>query len=121
MKVVVIEDNADIANWVCQALSFIGGFDEVKPITTNFPKLIGNGQWDGVDAVLLDWNLPHFDTSTLLDYLAKERPHVRRVVFTAQSSDEIPPDNIDVLLQKPVSMDRIASALMGETHRGEDL
>lgn len=120
MKVVVVEDNADIAHWVSQALEFIGGL-EVRTITANFSKLIGNGQWDGIGAVLCDWHLPGFDTSKLFDYLAKEKPHVRRVVFTAGNLDDIPRDNIDQILQKPASMDQIAAALLGSNQRGENL
>lgn len=120
MKVVVVEDNPDIATWVSQALLFIADL-EVRTITANFSKLIGNGQWDNVGAVLCDWNLPGFETSHLFDYLAKEQPHVRRVVFTAMEASTIPRDNIDQILQKPASMDQIANALLGGNQRGDEL
>ena len=119
-RVVVVEDNPDIALWVSQALSFVADF-EVKTITANFSKLVGNGQWDGIHAVLCDWTLPGFDTSQLFDYLAREKPHVRRVVFTAMPTSEVPRDNVDQIVQKPASMDQIACALMGVNQRGEDL
>lgn len=119
-KVVIVEDNPEIAKWVSMALGFIGDL-EVKTITTNFSALIGNGQWDGVSAVLCDWTLPGFDTPRLFDYLAKEKPHVRRVVFTAANTEDIPKDNIDQIVQKPASMDQIANALLGPNQRGDDL
>lgn len=120
MKVVVVEDNPDIAMWVSQALSWIADLD-VRTITANFDKLIGNGQWDGIEAVLCDWNLPGFETAELFEYLAKERPHVRRVVFTAMNVSDVPRDNVDQIVQKPASMDKIANALMGKNQRGENL
>lgn len=120
MRVVIIEDDPGIAGWVAEALRFIAGM-EVKIITANFSKLIGNGQWDGIDAVLCDWQLQDFDTSKLFEYLAAERPHVRRVVYTAFPLDQIPRDNVDQVLSKPLSIDTIARALMGENQRGEDL
>lgn len=119
-KVVIVEDNPDIANWISLALGFIADL-EVRTITANFDKLIGNGQWDGVAAVLCDWTLPGFDTSKLFDYLAQEKPHVRRVVFTAANPEDLPRDNIDQILQKPVPMDDIAKALLGPNQRGDDL
>lgn len=119
-RVVVVEDNPDIALWVSQALKFIADFD-VRTVTANFSKLVGNGQWDGIRAVLADWNLPGFETSRLFEYLAKEKPHVRRVVFTAMPPEMIPRDNVDQILQKPASMDEIAKALLGSNQRGDDL
>lgn len=120
MNVVVIEDNADIALWVTQALSFVGDFN-VKCVTANFDALIGNGQWDNIDAVLSDWHLGTFETERLLEWLARNRPHVRRVVFTAFPIDQVRRDIVDCVVQKPASMDKLAQALMEDNFRGDEL
>lgn len=120
LKVVIVEDDQNVASWVSMALGFLADF-EVKTITTNFSKLIGNGQWDNVHAVLCDWHLADFDTAQLFEYLAAEKPHVRRVVFSALPPDDIPRDVIDQVVEKPASMDALAKALLGPNQRGSEL
>lgn len=121
LNIVVVEDDIRIADWLAQGLRLFEEL-EVRTITSHFEGLIGNGQWDLVHAVLCDWSIPYFDTAKFLEYLAEEKPHVRRVLFTAYPLDSVRTDLADVILQKPAGLEEICRALTsGAATRGEDL
>lgn len=120
MKIVLIEDDLDVANTVSQALRYVAKDLDIRVVTTDFMKLPRNGQWDDIDAILCDWSIPDFDTGEFLSFLAREKPHVRRVVYTAFPIETIPPDNIDQILQKPLAMGDIVRALHGLNQRGDE-
>lgn len=113
MKLVVIEDDEDIAHWLKPALGFISDDMEVATVTRNFDTLYHLEFWDGVDALLTDYMLPGFDITDFVKWLKKRRSHIRIVVFTAVEDEvleEIIP-HVDHILHKPATLSEIAKAV----------
>lgn len=111
-KVRVVEDTGDIAA-LLKVMLEQEGF-EVEVTSRNFEDLIARGPWQGIDAALIDLNLPEVQGLDILRYLRGEFPNIRRVVLTATApADRRVIDLADSYLEKPASLERIHEALEG--------
>lgn len=118
MKVRVVEDNADLVMYLTYALER----EDIEVVVTDrdFKRLIeadtAPGLWDGIDVALLDYSMPGITGAAIAAWLQVNRPHIRRVMWTAIAAALDDPDlpmMLDVLLGKPVNMDELIEAITG--------
>lgn len=81
MKVLVVEDNEDIAQLLGYILDSHGV--EVQFVTNHFETLFEGRTWEGVDVALVDLMLPVYAGTEVLRWLQKNFPSIRRVAMTA--------------------------------------
>lgn len=112
VRIVVVDDSVDIADMLAVALR-LEGLD-VESVSNGFGKLRNVSRWDGVDAAIVDLNMPgEVDGNALIDWMARHVPHVRRVVYTAWPREQADPvaGLADAFVQKPGSSKEILRAL----------
>jgi DNA-binding response OmpR family regulator len=66
--------------------------------------------WENVDVAIVDLFLPGTGGSELLDWLAEEAPHVRRIAMSG-SGRSVEQANADVRLLKPFKIEDLLAAL----------
>ena len=109
---VIVEDNTEIAELQSLALR---DFASVELITDNFQRCFLPATWRGVDVVVCDLMLPGLDGEDILRYLAREFPHIKRVICTAKPTSmlvELRPI-ADVILQKPFRVEAFVISVIG--------
>jgi DNA-binding NtrC family response regulator len=78
-------------------------------------ELLGNGQGDGVSAILIDHWAPGLDDCALIAELRDAHPHVPILILTAQSSVSLAVEAMRAgatdFLVKPIAPDRLLAAL----------
>lgn len=115
MKILIIDDNQDIAQLLCKFITKKGHECALSNDGRNGLSMIENGKFD---AVLLDLAMPGFTGQNVIDSLHKSGKikNQKVVVFTASSATQ---EEIDGLiekgahscLRKPVDPDRLVDYL----------
>jgi len=80
MRVVVVEDNPDVAELARRQLDLAGHAVVVLPGGT---AALAYDAWHRADVAVIDLRMPTIDGSHVLAYLAVHEPHVRCVVLSA--------------------------------------
>lgn len=107
MRVLVVEDDRDVAKLAVSILGHYGWDVEVE----NDPRIAVQRDLSDFDSVLVDVSMPHLTGQQVLAVYAERYPHVRRVLWTAAAETE--PGTADVVLFKPAEFSDIAAALEG--------
>lgn len=109
MRIVHVDDDQDIRLLVATTL-------EARHEVVGFPGVdaaIENADWPRTDVAIIDVMMPNRSGDELLDWLAGEHPHVRRIMCTALGA------NIDIdrfalahdVVEKPFTPDALEKAL----------
>jgi CheY-like chemotaxis protein len=106
--VTIVEDNEMIMRLVTQMLDEPGV--AVASRSANVEVLMDLTAWENVDVALVDLFLPGKSGHQLLDWLAEEAPHVRRVAMSG-SGASVEKANADVRLLKPFMIEELLAAL----------
>lgn len=109
LRVVVVDDMEDMRA-ILSIFADMEGF-EVVGIFANVAAAMQFSGWRDVDAALIDWMMPTQDGGTLVEWLARMHPHVKRVVAT--NRQELPRHPLsDVELFK-TDLDSVMRSLRG--------
>lgn len=111
MRVLVVDDQEDLAELLSQNLEMAGA--EVVKVTSDFDGLFDVEAWDGVDVAVVDVMLPYVDGRDLLEWMERHVPRVRRVAWTAMGVDLLGDVHAHAVLQKPSPLEDIISAVHG--------
>lgn len=112
MRVVVIEDNVDVALYIETFLAQEG--HEPILVSGTFEQVLHENFWWGVDAALVDLLLGHdINGGHILQWMSDHAPHVRRVVLSAVANHVNVKELAHVVLVKPAGAVAIRRALGG--------
>jgi DNA-binding response OmpR family regulator len=117
LVVQIVEDHTAIADVLAESFRYAGL--DARAVTDGFDRLAGPDAaeyWVGVDAAVVDlWLGPDFHGDRILEWLAVNRPDIRRIVLTASGFITGRTRGLaDVILDKPTSPARIVAAIRGE-------
>jgi CheY-like chemotaxis protein len=74
--------------------------------------------YDGtIQLLLMDMGMPNLDGGTLAEIIAKERPGIRIIAMTGNSSGTVPPELMPFLLLKPFLPDALLKRIRRELER----
>ena len=74
--------------------------------------------YDGtIQLLLMDMEMPNLDSGTLAEIIAKERPGIRIIAMTGNSSGTVPPKLMPFLLLKPFLPDALLKRIRRELER----
>jgi DNA-binding NtrC family response regulator len=110
LNVLIVEDNEMIMRMVTQMCEIEPGV-VVRSGGADAGLLIDVRAWEGVDVAIVDLLLPETDGETLLDWLAEEAPHVRRIAMSGSGAWRLDKANAEVKLLKPFLIDELLEAL----------
>ena len=111
MKVLIVEDSAEIAALLKIVLSHAGHEIEVK--TDSFSSIIDLTFWNEIDVAIIDQHLDGYDGKEILRWLKQNKPSIRRIMLTGDSSIDAVNANAHIVLIKPVSPHVIQGAVDG--------
>jgi DNA-binding response OmpR family regulator len=121
MKILVIEDEAGIANFVKKGLE---AETCIVEIATTGQQGISFVQLHSYDAVVLDFHLPDMDGAEVSARIRKIKPSLPILVLSVERSMDIKVDMLaicDDYMTKPFSLRELAVRLRALTRRGEVL
>lgn len=120
MKVLVVEDNEDIAYLVARTLQFTPLL-EAKFVTSDFARLLRHQPWEDIDVAVLDFHLGGSTTGRdIALWLKEHRPDIRRVMFTAQVVEDAMRNECHIVIRKPFTIDELLAAIGVEAiHDGD--
>lgn len=115
MHVVVVEDAREIA----QLLEYVlRGTSATRStiITSQFESVTDTVDWSEVDAIICDKVLDGvptqgFDGTTILHWLARNHPHIRRILITADGQVRLEDTFAHVVFRKPFDFNEVLQAL----------
>lgn len=115
LSVLVVEDHQAIALLIVTVMGMAGHRTSV--VASDFAALLAPERWRDVDVLICDINLED-DTVTGCDvvaYVAREAPHVRRVVLSGMPLALLGPmvPDAHVVLHKPSEINTILAAVEG--------
>lgn len=108
VKVVVVDDNIDVAEVIATTLQFEG--IDVDIVTSSFASLFEPTRWADVQVAIVDFYLGEIRGDTILHYLEEHAPHVRRVLLSAGYVERY---GADVVLGKPFRPETLVAACGG--------
>lgn len=111
MRVVVVDDDRSTALLIALELHQAG--IEAIQCTDHFESLPTSVDWEEIDAVIVDNYLGFFDGRTILGWLEREHPTIRRIMLTGDTRIEVKSTHAHILLTKPAQADVILGALNG--------
>lgn len=114
MRVVVVDDQTDIADLITMQLEYAG--HEVAATLYSMSEVQSFEGWEGVDAATLDWLMPSSSGVHIARWLAEHHPKVRTVIVTAAPASMRldHPEFEGVVLAKPYDITDLIAALQGE-------
>lgn len=111
MKVLVAEDNEDIAYLLAANFNTISNV-EATFRTAQFDKLLNVKAWEGINVALLDYHLSEPITGLeIATWLSENLPHIRRVIFSAMVMTDKVSDVCHAVLRKPFTFDELMLAI----------
>lgn len=115
MRVVIVEDNEDIAHMLQVILRMeIPDIDAIA-ITDPGWEHLKVEHWADVDVAIVDLMLPDITGEEVLVWLRDNAPHVRRVVLSAVAHFRPEVDQLaHAALSKPVSSGLLIAAINGQ-------
>lgn len=112
MRIVVIEDNEDVGQYLETFLQQEG--HEPVLVPAEFQVVLHRDFWVDVDVALIDLLLGHaLNGGHILAWLKANAPHVRRVVLSAVANHVDVKEQAHAVLVKPASPSAIRAALKG--------
>ena len=111
LRVVVVDDEPDL-RWLASHYLVEAGFG-VETWDRVSDDLLELSAWDGVGAAVVDGRIPFRPGAVLLEWLADNAPHVRRVLCTASVHDAVRDTRAHVILLKPYSPEQLVEAVRG--------
>lgn len=113
MRVLIVDDTADIADWLATAIAIDGndGID-TRIKVTGFRDLLQPDAWTGVDVVVLDAIMPEVGGLEIARYLREYHPDIRIVVATGSIvAAEEATGLVDQVLLKPFTSEQLMEAI----------
>lgn len=110
LRVLVVEDETDIGDWIRLVLERAGHTVDLHPSGRDVAA--GHVEADGYDVAVVDLRMPEVDGVEVLAWLARHAPDVRRLVFTA--SPPVANDltvYVEQVLCKPLTGDELRDAV----------
>ena len=108
LRVVVVDDEADVRGLVRFLLQQTDGF-EVVGEAANGREAIDLAAAERPDVVLLDLRMPVMDGAEAIPQIREQSPDTRIVVFTADPAAEV--EGVDAQVIKGASMAEVLSSL----------
>jgi len=86
-KIMVIEDDLDVAMMLGEHLRHVAPGADVEVVTSLFDLLLDKNRWVGVDTAIVDLGLPVIGGRAILRWMEAHVPEVRRIAWSASPFD----------------------------------
>lgn len=110
MHVLVIEDAAEVAQLIKMVLRR-DGVSQVTLCVNDFENAYECIDWSKIDVVISDRQLDGHDGCLILAQLERSYPEIGRIMLTADVSAPFDDCHAEVILAKPISIDRLTAAI----------
>jgi DNA-binding NtrC family response regulator len=111
-RVLVVDDDADLAGFTAQTLVFFGAVDEACTVPSG-EAACRRLSIEPYDLVISDLRLPGMDGIALMDRIRVDHPEIHRILMTGDDSFEVEMNahqaGVHVLVAKPFLGERLAA------------
>lgn len=112
LKVLLVEDNADVRRLYAIGLNQRGF--EVK-LASNGAEAVDRVSSERPDYLLLDWLMPLMDGGEVLQRLDGQSEGIEIIVISGQPPPNEMPSKVRSWLTKPLTVDELVSAMVGQS------
>lgn len=109
----VVDDHEEISELIRLIITIAHEGIDVRIVPAD-DRVFQRQRWEDVDVGLIDMNMPFASGETVLEWLAKNKPTIRRVAMSANDIPQYEPDRLQwahAFLRKPFYRDQIEDLL----------